>query len=310
MEHTIHKPSINISDTDYNNIIKSYNNIGINISKVNHIDYKLTKAIVDLCNNDLIQNIIRFGGIYPFEVYVIPGMYISIILLILTGSPGPLQFHLLPHFFAYIYASKIKMAVTRPRPGCYFKDIDITEPGHCKGTKHIQSWPSGHTCVVYALLSALLMELYYSEKPTVFEINIKNKTNRNIIAAIGCCIAILTSLHRVSEGFHSVFDVISGIFIGISLGFISWTSIEYYKKKYNKLCKDDHNKKKPICKETTYNNNLEFWFDNYSLYIFKPFSNNKYTIILLGRIILTLITSYLLYIFIKHDLEHLLTLTH
>ena len=101
------------------------------------------------------------------------------------------------------------------------------------------------------------------------------------------------------EPIHSLFDVLSGIFICLSVGFISWCSIEYYKNKYNKLCKDEDNKKKSICKEEKYSNNLNFWFDNYSLYIFKPFSNNKYTIILIGRIILIIIIT--LYFIILYD---------
>ena len=50
-------------------------------------------------------------------------------------------------------------------------------------------------------------------------------------------------VHRVSKGYHSLFDSITGALIGITIGFISWTSMEYYKKYYHKLCDKTTNDK-------------------------------------------------------------------
>ena len=57
-------------------------------------------------------------GLLPYELYVLPLMYIAMIQVILFSAFNPIQFHLLPHFFAFSLFQLIKGTVGRERPGC------------------------------------------------------------------------------------------------------------------------------------------------------------------------------------------------
>ena len=89
-----------------------------------------------------------------------------------------------------------------------------------------QSFPSGHTGVASSLATALFMEMNYSDNPKFFDISIASQNIRKIIGGLGLSVAAMISLHRISKGYHSLFDVICGFIIGASIGYISWTTLK------------------------------------------------------------------------------------
>lgn len=209
------------------------------INKINNFDYKITKSIYDLFNKKNISNIPYFLGLLPYEIYVIPGMYIAILQLIWSNSINPIQFHLLPHWFAFSIFQLLKKSIDRKRPGCAYKNLSkFIEKSHCTNGHENESFPSGHTGISFALATSLFMELNFSKFPQLFDISITNNLNKNIISFFGIFVAIMVALHRVSMGYHSFFDVIVGALIGMSIGFISWISIEYIKNLYIEICED------------------------------------------------------------------------
>ena len=98
----------------------------LDLSKVNPIrkvDYRLSQAIYDLFNQKTMKLIPNYLGLIPYEIYVLPGMYLAILQTIWLGTPNPTQFHLLPHFFAYSMFQLLKGSIKTPRPGCHIKGM-------------------------------------------------------------------------------------------------------------------------------------------------------------------------------------------
>ena len=180
-----------------------------NVNILNRIDYRLTKGVYNFFNRNIIRQIPHLFGLIPYEIYVVPGMYVAILLVVWFGSPNPVQFHLLPHWFAYSVFQFLKKTIKRGRPGCMHKDLSkFIEASHCKGGHEYQSFPSGHTGVSFALATALFMEMFYADIPHFFEITIKNPIAQKFIGCISIFVAVMVGLHRISKGYHSVFDVI------------------------------------------------------------------------------------------------------
>ncbi len=290
----------------------------LNINKFRSIDYKFTKAIYDLFDNKNGKYIPKYLGLIPYEIYVLPGMYISILLVVWLGTPNPIQFHLLPHFFAYSIFQLLKRSINTPRPGCHYREMNkYIDKGHCKHGSEWQSFPSGHAGIAASLATALFMEMMYSDNPHFFEIKVQNINDRKRIAYLGILVSIFIILHRVSNGYHSLFDTIIGCIIGITIGFISWTSLEYFKKKYNKLCEekiknnDDNNELCDHYKFDKKNDEISYWINEYNLFKTKiiddPFMNKMIGI---SRILISIPILWLLYNFITKDIFNLTSLKH
>lgn len=163
-----------------------------------------------------------YGGLIPYEIYVIPGMYVAMLQMIWQGSAGAARFHVLPHLFAYSFFQLLKGNVKRIRPGCIYKTMrGVINPGHCKGRVREESFPSGHTGIAFALVAALCMELFATPEPQLFEIDIPQRL-RVPIAVAGILVALLVSLHRVAGGYHHVGDVLVGAMLGSLIGVMTW----------------------------------------------------------------------------------------
>lgn len=301
-------------------------NLSFDISKVGSIrkiDYKLSKIIYDIFNQKQAKYIPVFLGLIPYEIYILPGMYLAIFQTLWLGTPNPLQFHLLPHWFAYSIFQLLKGSIKTPRPGCWIKGMKkYIEPGHCLHGHEFQSFPSGHTGICASLATALFMEMMYSDDPHLFEINITNMKYRKLIAYTGIFVLFMICLHRVSKGYHSLFDSLTGMLIGVCIGFVSWTSLEYYKKKYNKLCNERSNSNKntsdeeeDLCENHKWgekNKELSYWLSNWGLFKSKTLPNqptvNKLTG--LSRIVLTIPVMFLTIKFFTKDLWYLASIKH
>lgn len=250
--------------------------------------------------NDLWYILTKWIGLIPYELYVIPGMFIALITMLWEESFSPIQIHLLPHWFAYSIGQYIKTHVNRVRPGCRldekasriatekilnktkkqfvpgatkkpvqngkvvqgmvnniktltgtdqkFKsrgDIDkffhekkyfvkvytkkegsnITE-SHCRGKTAVQSFPSGHTLIAFALATSLIMylldPLVENKHKTFLGIPFYKKKVRTTTIAVALIIAVMISAHRVKHEYHHPTDVIVGGLLGTAIGFVSY----------------------------------------------------------------------------------------
>ena len=287
-------------------------------SSFRKIDYQLSKSIYDLFDGTAIKYIPNYLGLIPYEIYVLPGMYLAILQVVWLGTPNPIQFHLLPHFFAYSIFQLLKGSINTPRPGCHIKGMNkYIDKGHCSHGHEWQSFPSGHSGISASLATALFMEMMYSDDPHFFEINITDIKTRRLIAFSGIFIAAMMIVHRVSKGYHSLFDSITGALIGITIGFISWTSMEYYKKYYHKLCDKTTNDK--LCenhKFTKENKEFSYWFKDYNILKMKLFDfDNQYDkklnlVIGISRVLISIPVIYLLFKFLTKDIFKLATIKH
>lgn len=279
------------------------------------IDYILTKKVYDIFNTPFLKEIPHYIGLVPYEFYVIPGMYIAILQVLWLGTPNPIQFHLLPHWFSYSIFQFLKKKIKRTRPGCGYKEMSkYIEQSHCKSSYRNQSFPSGHMGVSMALATSLFMEMNYADVPHFFEIPIKSKVTQKIISGLGLFVAFMVGIHRVSKGYHHMGDIFVGGVIGFCIGFISWVVMDYYKKLYTKLCEEREDKKDELCdnyKENKENVELSYWLNNYTIFGYK-FSNNNMINITIGivRIILSIPILFLLYKFLRYDVFTLSSIKH
>ena len=279
------------------------------------LDHRVTKAIFDAVNdNGVTRAMPVMLGLIPYELYVIPGMYLAVLQVIWVGSPNPVQFHLLPHWFAYSVFQFMKKAVKRSRPGCKYKDMSkYIDASHCSHGHELQSFPSGHTGVAFALVTALLMELFCSDDPRFFEVRVRTRAARNTIAFLAVAIGVMVSVHRVSKGYHSVIDVMAGMAIGASIGFTSWSIMEYYKRKYKALCKQPQNKDDESCEEDLGKNEGGRKLADWLLQTGGMGRSTNTTAMATSaatKVILTIVVSVLVYKFFAKDVAHLASIKH
>jgi membrane-associated phospholipid phosphatase len=283
------------------------------MNTIDQIDFMITKSIFKLFDNKISKNISHFFGLVPYEIYVIPGMYLAILQIIWLGTPDPIQFHLLPHWFSYSIFQFLKKSIKRPRPGCKYKELSkYIESSHCTKGHELQSFPSGHTGVAFSLATALFMEMNYSKLSHFFEISIKKDSTKKIISSIGLFVASMIGLHRISKGYHSFIDVVTGAILGSLIGMFSWLIMEHYKQLYDKLC--EKNDKQKECENYNYEKTgkqLDYWLKNWTLDGYHTVKNdNVNNIIKIGRFILSLPILFLSVKFFTKDIFHLTNIKH
>lgn len=202
------------------------------VKSLDHADFVATKLVYDALNaNKFIGNIPYVLGLLPYELYVLPGMFVSLIIMVWSGSFHPAQFHLVPHWFAFSLAMYLKHSVSRKRPGCVRTGMKSRiAKNHCTGSTMNQSFPSGHTIISAALATSLIMYLndssYSDDEKTLFRIPFyepKYKVRTQIAAVL---VVIFVGLHRISFGYHYIGDVLTGAFLGTIVGFLSYRSYD------------------------------------------------------------------------------------
>ena len=203
-----------------------------------NIDKKLTELIYNGVNgNKYLQQLPYYLGLLPYELYVLPGMYIAMLQVIWLSAYNPIQFHLMPHFFAFCLFQLIKGTVGRQRPGCDHKNLSgYIDESHCSGKQRFMSFPSGHTGIAFALATALYLEMTVSDDPRFFDVQIKEEKNRKIIYSAGFFVASAICIHRISKGYHYLGDTVVGGILGSLIGYISWQVLNKYKSLYHDLC--------------------------------------------------------------------------
>lgn len=178
-----------------------------------------------------------YCGLLPYELYVLPGMFVALFGMLFYESPLPLQFHLLPHWFAFSMTTYIKQNVKRIRPGCAAGAggagggiRNLIDPHHCQGSTRMRSFPSGHACIAAALATSLSLFLRdpsfgNSDKtvtpfPGIISITAgRGSTVQAVIIFLAFFVAVMISIHRVSYGYHNVSDVLAGALLGFAIAF-------------------------------------------------------------------------------------------
>ena len=260
------------------------------------LDLHLTKAVYNAVNsNNITKEIPNMFGLLPYELYVIPGMFISILQVVWKDDFDPITFHLLPHFMAYSLFQMLKHNITRKRPGCFNKAIaTYIDSSHCSKKSALQSFPSGHTGVAFALATALYLQMN-KKNPVFFGVAVSKKTAK-IISWVGFVVALMTSLHRISKGYHSVFDVLAGALLGSSIGYIMWSVGNKCQKKFEEMCEKD--KKNEVCNKQE--SKLDLMGE-----LQQPVDRKK-----LMKLTITLPVLFLMYRFLRNDLWKLATIKH
>lgn len=195
---------------------------------IQKIDETLTRVIFKFLNNNKnIAQIPYYLGLIPYELYVLPGMFIAISTMIYYETYIPLQFHLLPHWFAFSMATYIKHTIHRKRPGCQFPEMKgKIATNHCKMPTQVQSFPSGHTIIAFSLATTLLMFLndisVPDENKKFIGIPFYDSRVRKIIEVLAIFIAAMTGIHRIGFGYHFFGDVLIGALLGMFIGYTSY----------------------------------------------------------------------------------------
>ncbi len=246
-------------------------------STIQNLDLRMSKSIFDsFHSNKILSKTPYYLGLLPYEIYVLLGLYIAILQVIWLNNPNPIQYFILPYFFTSMIFYAIKTRFHRMRPGCYNKSMSkYMNEKYCSASEASKSFPSGHTGTAFALATALMMEMMYSEESDKY-----SPKTKKIVIFIAFIVAIFVALHRVSNGYHHVGDVLAGAILGSIIGYISWTSINVFKKKYYDLCREHHSKEECSRKVAQFPNSG----------------------MLFGKIILTIIILYLIYLFFAKDM--------
>ena len=279
------------------------------------LNYTITKGIYDLVNNSgYLRQIPFWFGLVPYEIYVIPFMYLAILQVIWFNSPNDVQLHLLPHWFSFSLFQLLKGKTAVHRPGCQYPELGeyIHKESHCTGKNEFKSFPSGHTGIAFALATTIYMEMSYPKTSYFFEIPIRSKVVKKILMAFGFFVASMTSIHRISKGYHSIFDTAVGAFLGVIIGIISWMALDFYKKKYHLICEDPDQSTLDECelyRQSIRGKEYKYWFGRWK---FWGTTKNKGVNIMIGcsKIFITIVVVFLFYRFIVDDLATLQKMQH
>jgi len=203
---------------------------------LNALDLRLTQTVFDLVNYNATTKMIPYWfGLLPYELYVLPGMFVALIATVYQNSYQPAQIHLLPLWFAYSLVTSIKQAVKRERPGCAIEAMGkMLAKNHCDSATRFQSFPSGHMLIASALAASATMYLDDRDTPD------KNKTWLGVsfsdpgvqlaVKIVAYVVVFMVGLHRVGFGYHYVGDVVVGCLLGIVVGYVSYNIIRRAKE--------------------------------------------------------------------------------
>ena len=186
-------------------------------------NFSATEAVYGAAQgSDMLRGLTYYTGLLPYELYVIPGMYLALMHALQTNDMTTIRVHILPHLLAFSVFQRLKHKAGRERPGCAHPKLgNFINKGHCHGKVRFSSMPSGHTGIASALLMALILELHILEDPKLFGIHVSAEARPYIASAAVFC-TLMVALHRVAGGYHYVGDVLVGALLGSMIGIFSW----------------------------------------------------------------------------------------
>ena len=197
--------------------------------RIAEIDWNLTKSIYKCIGdheNPLIRNLPTYAGLIPYQAYILPGMFISLLSLLYDNNLDLINFHLFPHVFAFTVSKLLKQHIGRVRPGCQGNGMTIREdPLYCK-THAKESFPSGHATIAFCMATSLAFYLKSERaKGKLFgKVDFDNSVVQNISIGLAYFVASMVCLHRITNGYHFVGDIAAGMILGAILSYISFKS--------------------------------------------------------------------------------------
>lgn len=218
------------------------------IDFISKVDLTITEWVRDNISknkNPFISNASFYLGLLPYELYVLPGMFVAMFVMFYEKSFHPIQFHLLPHWFAFSMARYIKNNFYRIRPGC-IEEVGFSKminSKHCAEETKTQSFPSGHTNIAVTLATTLrmyLMDETNRDTDKIFlGIPFYDPLVKNITIYFGFLVAFMISIHRISHGYHYFSDVLVGAILGYATGYAIYTITNRFKNCNTEENKDD-----------------------------------------------------------------------
>jgi membrane-associated phospholipid phosphatase len=169
------------------------------INVLHGFDKAATLVIHEMASGESIPSkffdwMITYLGLVLYELYVIPGMAIALAYAMAYNHASSLRFHVLPHVLSFSLVGLFKTMMRRPRPGCFYNEIDFENGPKCadypypkkklgpdekrpswpkshaitpvpvtwskrKGYTYV-SFPSGHATVAWAVMTGLFLYMY------------------------------------------------------------------------------------------------------------------------------------------------------
>ena len=104
---------------------------------------------------ETISRSLFYTGLFPFQMYTMVGLLMSIIEFIMSKSSSGLRFFIVPQLLTYSLIGLIKTPLERYGINDYF-------------------FPSGQSAVAFSLSTALFCEMNYCKNPNFFNFSIDN----------------------------------------------------------------------------------------------------------------------------------------
>jgi membrane-associated phospholipid phosphatase len=220
------------------------------------VDKNLSLWFYELASNNTyyFNDLVTYGGLVSYELYVLPGMMMAIMYAAAKNESQSLRFHVLPHVFAFSMVGLIKHAAERPRPGCQYNEMNPELPPRppgpvqlkakakesygkpfveakaeeesylkpfesrhkCKGGFRDLSFPSGHSCVAFSVATGLMMYMFDTD-----ELKWSGSKDSNFAVYAGCALAGLYCLSiviwHIKQMTKNPFRILTQLCIGIAV---------------------------------------------------------------------------------------------
>lgn len=174
------------------------------------------------------QHFITALGIIPYIIIINPLTMLTLfVITILQKDYRMMSLYFMPYLLSYVIVSPIKNITKRLRPACdrtvpVKQIIDpVFSAPLCKSEQRYLSFPSGHTTLITAILSAFIFNMNSSDNEKY------TKTTKIVLTAISCLIILFTALQRMSYGYHFLSDTVIGFLIGIVIGYVTYKYLSY-----------------------------------------------------------------------------------
>lgn len=128
---------------------------------------------------------------------------------------------IVPVGFSYLVCSILKYIVAAPRPRMLIPDVLLNaDPALPRSL----SWPSGHTTIVFAFATAVLLLRLFGELPP-------RRWTGAAVFAFG--VACVTGVARVVVGAHFPGDVLAGAIVGVGSAHLAARAMDEILRRYS-----------------------------------------------------------------------------
>ena len=192
----------------------------------NTVDYNVSVFLHNhLANLPIMNKIIFYLGVLPYQVIVYLGVMYSLFYMYLFQSFDTVQVIIFPFFFASAANVYLENTFFRRRPGCRFRRLSNTiDNSYCENENTFHSMPCRQTLLFTALATSIVYYLYDDNVPdsdkVFFTINMKKL--RPFILSMFVFFISMTILERITNGYNYLGDNIVGLILGYIIGMTSY----------------------------------------------------------------------------------------